>query len=62
MPCCTCCCSNSGSPTSIVTIVQAFGTQRMAKEHAIIKKLSAVESLGAICCDLLRQNRNADPE
>ena len=40
--------------TSIVTIVQAFGTQKMAKENAIIKKLKAVESLGCvsvICSD-----------
>ena len=39
---------------SIVTIVQAFGTQKMAKEHAIIKDLEAVESLGCvsvICSD-----------
>ena len=39
---------------SIVTIVQAMGTQRMAKEHAIIKDLKAVESLGCvsvICSD-----------
>lgn len=39
---------------SIVTIVQAMGTQRMAREHAIIKDLKAVESLGCvsvICSD-----------
>lgn len=40
--------------SSIVTIVQAMGTQRMAKEQAIIKDLKAVESLGCvsvICSD-----------
>ena len=31
---------------SIVTIVQAIGTQKMAKENAVIKDLKAVESLG----------------
>lgn len=31
--------------SSIVTIVQAMGTQKMAKQHAIIKNLAAVESL-----------------
>ncbi len=39
---------------SIVTIVQAMGTQSMAREHAIIKDLKAVESLGCvsvICSD-----------
>ncbi len=48
---------------SIVTIVQAMGTQKMAKEHAIIKDLKAVESLGCvsvICTDktgTLTQNK-----
>lgn len=48
---------------SIVTIVQAIGTQKMAGEHAIIKDLKAVESLGCvsvICTDktgTLTQNR-----
>lgn len=39
---------------SIVTIVQAMGTQKMAREQAIIKELKAVESLGCvsvICTD-----------
>ena len=39
--------------SSIVTIVQAMGTQKMAREHAIIKDLKAVESLWLRICDLL---------
>ncbi|SFU65113.1 Ca2+-transporting ATPase [Clostridium sp. DSM 8431] len=54
--------------SSIVTIVLAMGTQKMAKEHAIIKNLKSVEGLGCvsiICSDktgTLTQNKMTTKE
>lgn len=40
--------------TAVLTVVLALGVQRMAKHHAIVKKLSSVETLGSasvVCSD-----------
>ena len=36
---------------AVITIIMALGVQRLAKQNAIVKKLSAVETLG--CCNII---------
>lgn len=36
---------------AIITIIMALGVQRLAKQNAIVKKLSSVETLG--CCNII---------
>lgn len=36
---------------AVITIIMALGVQKLAKQNAIVKKLSAVETLG--CCDVI---------
>ena len=36
---------------AVITIIMALGVQRLAKQNAIVKKLSAVETLG--CCNVI---------
>ena len=42
--------------SSIVTIVLSVGTQKLAKENAIIRKLQAVEGLGSVSIICSGQN------
>ena len=48
--------------SSIVTIVLSFGTQKMAKEHAIIRKLQAVEGLGSVSVIWCSMNLSGSPK
>ncbi len=45
-----------------VTLALAMGVQRMARRSALVKRLSAVETLGCTHRDLHRQDRHADRE
>ena len=47
---------------SIVTIALAIGTQKMAKQNAIIKNLKAVEGLGCVSIICSQQNRHLNPK
>ena len=47
---------------AVLSVVLALGVQRMARQRAIVKKLSSVETLGVCIGRLLGQDRHADEE
>ena len=40
---------------AVITIIMALGVQKLAKQNAIVKKLSAVETLG--CCNVIASDK-----
>ena len=47
---------------AVVTICLAMSVTKMVRVHTIVRKLPAVETLGAVSVGLLRQDGNPDPE